>query len=116
MTITIPVKAKPQDPECVEEKDFPLTIVAPHLLTCWLLRAGRLRLDAGKCKQFWEHLQKMKISWMINPEQPCEELARHTEPVSLYADEAEYSVSKEKLTALILRIFLADDSALLFSQ
>ena len=53
---------------------------------------------------------------MINPEQPCEELARHTEPVSLYADEAEYSVSKEKLTALILRIFLADDSALLFSQ
>ena len=86
---------------------FSLTIVPPHLLTCWLLRAGRLRLDAGKCEEYWRHVQKVKMSWMINPGQPCRELAHHTEPVSLYADEAEYSVSKEKLTALILRILPA---------
>ena len=101
-TVAIPIKAKPQDPECLDEKMADLCIVAPHELTGWLLQNHLVRFDSAKALEFWRHHRRMQAPWMSGPEIQHPELSRHYQPVSLYADEAEYTASKEKITILFL--------------
>ena len=102
-SVVIPVKAKPQDRECGDVKDIKLPIVPPHELAHWLLRNRLIQFDKAKSQQFWQHHRERGVPWMSGPETSHPELAGHYEPVGLYADEAEYTVSKEKITILFLR-------------
>ena len=102
-TVSIPVKAKPEDPKCLEEKTTELSIVPPHLLTYWLLGNGLVKFDQTRARKYWEHHRSMKAPWMTGTEAEHPELSEHFQPVALYADEAEYTASKEKITVLFLR-------------
>ena len=101
-TVAIPMKAKPQDPDSTDEKIATVSIVPPHELTGWLLANGLVRFDAAKACEFWEHHQQQNVPWMSGPTVQHPELSRHYQPIALYADEAEYTASKEKITILFL--------------
>ena len=111
-TVPIPIKAKPQEKGCLEEKMLDLPIVPPHLLTLWLLQKNLLRFQSSKAKIFWEHHLRCKMPWMAGLASEHPELASgaHFQPVGLYADEAEYTVSKEKITVLYLSSSLLHSS------
>ena len=104
--IPVPMKAKPQDPQNTEEKIEQLSIVPPHLLTKWLLDQSHIQFQEAKAKEYWQHARKFQLPGMMGPLHKHPELSasNHFEPVGLYADEAEYTASKEKITILFLRI------------
>ena len=103
--IPIPIKAKPHDRANTEEKIEQLSIVPPHLLTKWLMDNGFIRFREAKAHEYWQHLRDHRVPWMLGNPEEHPELSRmqHFQPVALYADEAEYTASKEKITILYLR-------------
>ena len=101
--LPIPVKAKPQDPQNTQEKIEQLSIVPPHLLTKWLMDKGYIRFQEAKAREYWRHLRDFQLPWMMGPAHQHPELSSHFQPVALYADEAEYTASKEKITILFFR-------------
>ena len=114
--MTIPVKAKPHIKDCVDAKSEKLAIVPPHLLTSWLLHNGYITFDETKAHEYWLHHRSRKVAWMSGPEEQHPGLSKlnHLEPVALYADEAEYTASKEKLTVLFLSILVVYVYSLFF--
>ena len=102
--MSIPVKAKPHDPESKEVKFIDLAIVPPHLLTAWLMSNRTVIFNRTKSYEYWQHMRRQGVPWMSGPDHDHPELSNHFQPVGLYADEAEYTVSKEKITILYLRI------------
>ena len=76
-----------------------LPIVPPHLLTAFLMSTGRLKLNAAKTRAFWRHHAERSTPLMIGFD-PFE--GNHlVEPLGLYSDEAEYTVSKEKILVVL---------------
>ena len=102
-TVSIPVKAKPHDPENKEVKNMDLAIVPPHLLTVWLLGNRTVAFNPTPASAYWRHMRERGVPWMSGPDHEHPELSHHFQPVALYADEAEYTVSKEKITILYMR-------------
>ena len=97
--ISLRVLARPE-PNCKDEEmqDFP--ILPPHLLTCWLLERRLVDFDPGRAAAFWRHHAAQRSPWLSAGF--CVEAGHQFEPYGLYGDEAEYTVSKEKVLAIFL--------------
>ena len=96
--IRLPVKARP-DKQCTERINLDIPILAPHLLTAWLLETKRIQFDPEAARQFWSHHRDQKTPWMSGQtfnHESCE-------PFALWADEAEYTITKEKIFVLLAR-------------
>ena len=96
--IRLPVKARP-DKSCTDCIEVNIPILAPHLLTAWLLETKRIQFDGQAAKQFWSHHRDQQTPWMLRQsfnEESCQ-------PFGLWADEAEYTISKEKIFVLLAR-------------
>ena len=89
-SITITVKERPEK-GCQETRDMVLPVIPPHELTSYLMGKGLVKFDAAKAQQHWDHLRENNVAWMEGF------VDTNFEPVALYADEAEYTVSKEKI-------------------
>ncbi|CAE7261614.1 unnamed protein product [Symbiodinium necroappetens] len=75
--------------------NFP--IIAPHLLTHYLLRNNKISIDRAAAGRFWQHFKAQKAPWMEGFDWKA------FVPVALYGDEAEYSITKEQILALYIR-------------
>ena len=73
-----------------------IPIVPPHELTTYLLGKGYIKFDASKARRHWDHLREHRVPWMTGAAAQSSEESTF-EPLALYADGAEYTVSKEKI-------------------
>ena len=76
-----------------------LPIFPPHLLAAWLLETRRLSFDADAARRFWQQHRTQKTPWMEGQDFEFEQC----EPFAIYGDEAEYTVSKEKILVIFGR-------------
>ena len=90
------MKVRPEK-SCTDEGPMDLPIIPPHELTAHLLQAGHITFDAAKARKHWDHLRAQQVSWMTGPVFQSSDEAAKFEPFAIYADEAEYTVSKEKI-------------------
>ena len=88
----------------------------PHLLTKWLLDQSYIEFQEAEALEYWQHAHKFQLPWMMGPLHQHPELSasNHFEPVGLYADEAEHTASKEKITISFLRTLSFQDSFIAF--
>ena len=92
--IRLRVKDRP-DRETTSVTEMQFAILPPHLLTAWLLQSNRVAFDRDAAKQFWWH----------HRDRPWMQGDHDVEPFALWADEAEYTISKEKIFVLLARRF-----------
>ena len=99
-SIKLTVRARPdpkeQNTETVE-MSFP--VISPHLLAHYLLRNNRISIDQAACDRFWQHFQSRGVPWMQGWD------PTNFVPLALYGDEAEYSITKEKILVLYISNF-----------
>ena len=94
--ISIRVKTRPEK-GCTDESDMELPILPPHLLTKWLLDMGLLSFDEDEARRYWNHFRERKAPWMtMHPFQDPDASAKY-QPFAMYGDEAEYTLTKEKI-------------------
>ena len=74
-----------------------IPIIPPHELTAYFMYTGHLRVDASKARQHWDHLRARGVAWMAGFLFQSSDEAAKFQPFAIYADEAEYTVSKEKI-------------------
>ena len=91
------MKARPEESDCKDILPAEIPIIAPHELTRYLLDNGMVKFDAEQTRQYWSHLLSRKISWVTGSGFETADAAASWEPFALYADEAEYTVSKQKI-------------------
>ena len=94
--VTLKVRVRPEK-ECNELVDMKLPIIAPHLLTCWMLEQGCLSCDPDSAQRWWSHHRRQKFPWMHTPGFHSEDQTANFQPFALYGDEAEYSLTKENI-------------------
>lgn len=98
--IKLTVRARP-DPKnkCDETTSMYFPVIAPHLLTHYLLRTKKITVDRPACERFWLHFQTVKAPWMegFDP--------KGFVPLAIYGDEAEYSITKEQILVLYISSF-----------
>ena len=104
-SIWLPVKARPEESDCQDILPAEIPIIAPHELTKYLLDTGMLKFDVDKTRQYWSHLLSRKISWVAGSGFETADAAVWWEPFALYADEAEYTVSKQKILMIFCSHF-----------
>ncbi|CAE7873147.1 KIAA0754 [Symbiodinium microadriaticum] len=96
-SISLVVRARP-DPkdksDQTTEMSFP--IIAPHLLVHYLLREKQITVDRAACEGFWRHFQERGAPWMEGFD------STNFVPLALYGDEAEYTITKEKILVLFI--------------
>ena len=95
-SVTLRVRVRPEK-ACNELVDMKLPIIAPHLLTCWLLEQGSLSFDRDSAQRWWSHHRRQKFPWMEMPGFRNKEQTANFQPFALYGDEAEYSITKEEI-------------------
>ncbi|CAE7240393.1 ppk25 [Symbiodinium sp. CCMP2456] len=88
--------------------DFP--ILAPHLLTHWLLQRGKISIDRAASESFWMHFQKQKAPWMEGFD------STDFVPLAIYGDEAEYTITKEKILVLYISFPMFEGSKTVFGS
>ena len=98
-SILLNVKVRP-DKKCQEMAYKSMPIIAPHLLVRWLLDMGLLKFDRDAANQFWAHHRAQGVAWMEAPDFDTSMQTWWFEPFALYGDEAEYTLSKEKIFIL----------------
>ena len=99
-SIKLTVRARP-DPKLKSQETIDMTfpILAPHLLTHWLLGKGKISIDRVASESFWMHFKKQKAPWMEGFD------STNFVPLAIYGDEAEYTITKEKILALYISNF-----------
>eukprot|EP00439_Symbiodinium_sp_Y106_P030684 s922_g3.t1 len=110
-SVTISVRAR-ADPQCSDVVPFEVPIFAPHRLTAWLVRTGRLQMDRAASQQFSRHFTEQRAPWM---EDSCY-TATNYYPYGLYGDDAEYTVTKEKLLVIFMSFPLQESTKVLDSR
>ena len=94
----IRLNVKPRPEESSEEQiTMEMPIVLPHLLAGWLLQKHRLSFSASKRLEFWQHHRRQATP--LGTGLQCS--GSLVEPIGLYSDEAEYTVSKEKILVIM---------------
>ena len=73
-----------------------MPIIPPHLFTAFLVSQGRLQFTAAKTRAFWHRRQATPLAMQGLP---CGNAL--VEPFGIYSDEAEYTVSKEKILVIL---------------
>ena len=95
----IQLRLKAQPAKTVEEEiTIDMPIIPPHLLTTFLVSRGRLRFTAAKTLEFWDHHRRLSTPLAMQGLPADNTLV---EPFALYSDEAEYTVSKEKILVIL---------------
>ena len=107
-SITIYVKAR-AEPNCPDVVPFALPVFPPHHLASWLVRTGRLKVDREASQQFSRHFMEQRAPWMEDPAFA----ATNYYPYGLYGDEAEYTVTKEKLLVIFMSFPLQESKKVL---
>ena len=95
-SVRLNVKPRPEE-SSEDELPMDIPILPPHELTEYLLSAGHLTLDASKARQHWDHVRAQGVPWMAGSIFQSSDEAAKFQPFAVYADEAEYTVSKEKI-------------------
>ena len=95
--IQLCLKAQPSK-TIQEETTMMMPIIPPHLLTTFLVSKGRLKFTAAKTRQFWDHHRRQSTPLAMQGLPAGNALV---EPFGLYSDEAEYTVSKEKILVIL---------------
>ena len=95
--IALPVLPPPEDGGVQKSVMMELPILPPHLLTAWLLQSKRLAFNVEAAAQFWDHHRAQGCPWMRGPTFQCPKASAEYEPFSIYGDECEYTVSKQKI-------------------
>ena len=95
----IQLRLKAQPAKSIEEEiTIEMPIIPPHLLTTFLVSKGRLRFMAAKTLAFWDHHRRHSTP-LAKQGLPADNTL--VEPFALYSDEAEYTVSKEKILVIL---------------
>ena len=99
-SIKLKVRARP-DPKTrsdeTTEMSFP--ILAPHLLTRHLLQRGKISIDRAAAERFWLHWKQVKAPFMEGFD------STDFVPLAIYGDEAEYTITKEKILVFYISNF-----------
>ena len=75
-------------------------VIAPHLLTHYLLREKKITICRAACDRFWLHFKSKNVPWMQGFD------SKDFVPLALYGDEAEYSITKEQILVLYISSFV----------
>eukprot|EP00439_Symbiodinium_sp_Y106_P017824 s4590_g2.t1 len=74
-------------------------ILAPHLLTRHLLQRGKISIDRAAAERFWLHWKQVKAPFMEGFD------STDFVPLAIYGDEAEYTITKEKILVFYISNF-----------
>ncbi|CAE7815160.1 ppk25 [Symbiodinium sp. CCMP2456] len=85
-------------------------VIAPHLLTHYLLRTRQISIDRAAAGHFWQHFKTQKAPWMEGFD------SKDFVPLALYGDEAEYSITKEQILVLYISFPLYEGSKTVFGS
>ena len=96
--LRLPVKAR-VGTTSEEKLEMDLPVVPPHLLAAWLLETGRISLNADSARRFWTQHRERQTPWMEGQDFVFEQC----QPFAIYGDEAEYTVTKEKILVIFGR-------------
>ena len=96
-TVSLPLKISDKTSHEVTTGFVDMPIIAPHILTSWLIASGLLSFSESKAAEFWDHWRAVDAPWMRHRDFADKARARTFQPFGLYGDEVEYTESKEKL-------------------
>ena len=100
-TLRLSVKLRPEK-DCADETLMTIPVVAPHRLTRWLLDQHKIRFCQASARRFWDHHRAHGVPWMQTCGFQNADFAATFQPFALYGDEAEYTITKEKILVIFV--------------